>query len=275
MCSLQASCLAKENASERGKPLLITDCESMSSLASLNRVSFLHHGKCSCNILMKVTADYINSIDFDTLLRKREKGRGTGEERHTQREWWRRLWVFQILTEMENTKTGPGRHLSWCCTNEILKIKGRMIQETQWIWSQKWLKLGTWSVTDYSSAQVVTDKASGFPAGTREKEAARQCRRLKRCRFDPWVGKIPWRHAVATHSSILAWRTPWTEEPGRLQSMGSQRVGHDWGDLAQNTGKKKKKKKKWTMRRKVKWKRAAIFPSLSITENLTRWYYWG
>ena len=32
---------------------------------------------------------------------------------------------------------------------------------------------------------------------------------------------------VATHSSILAWKTPWTEEPGRLQSMGSQKVGHD------------------------------------------------
>ena len=31
----------------------------------------------------------------------------------------------------------------------------------------------------------------------------------------------------ATHSSILAWKSPWTEEPGRLQSMGSQRVGHD------------------------------------------------
>ena len=31
----------------------------------------------------------------------------------------------------------------------------------------------------------------------------------------------------ATHSSILAWRIPWTEEPGRLQSTGSQRVGHD------------------------------------------------
>ena len=30
------------------------------------------------------------------------------------------------------------------------------------------------------------------------------------------------------HSSILAWRIPWTEEPGRLQSMGLQRVGHDW-----------------------------------------------
>ena len=32
---------------------------------------------------------------------------------------------------------------------------------------------------------------------------------------------------MATHSSILAWKTPWTEEPSRLQSMGSQRVGHD------------------------------------------------
>ena len=32
---------------------------------------------------------------------------------------------------------------------------------------------------------------------------------------------------METHSSILAWKIPWTEEPGRLQSMGSQRVGHD------------------------------------------------
>ena len=34
--------------------------------------------------------------------------------------------------------------------------------------------------------------------------------------------------AMATHSSILAWKIPWTEEPGRLQFMGSQRVGHNW-----------------------------------------------
>ena len=33
---------------------------------------------------------------------------------------------------------------------------------------------------------------------------------------------------MATHSSTLAWKTPWMEEPGRLQSMGSQRVGHDF-----------------------------------------------
>ena len=37
----------------------------------------------------------------------------------------------------------------------------------------------------------------------------------------------PLEECMVTHSSILAWRIPWTEEPGRLQSMGSQRVGHD------------------------------------------------
>ena len=55
------------------------------------------------------------------------------------------------------------------------------------------------------------------------KEPTYQCRR---CRFTPWVGKIP-REGNGTHSSILVWEIPWTEEPGGLQSMGSQRVGHD------------------------------------------------
>ena len=38
----------------------------------------------------------------------------------------------------------------------------------------------------------------------------------------------PLENGMATHSSILSWKIPWTEEPGRLLSMGSQRVGHDW-----------------------------------------------
>ena len=42
----------------------------------------------------------------------------------------------------------------------------------------------------------------------------------------PWVRKIPEKE-MATHSIILAWRIPWTEEPDRLQSMGSQRIRHD------------------------------------------------
>ena len=38
----------------------------------------------------------------------------------------------------------------------------------------------------------------------------------------------PLQEEMAAHSSILAWRIPWTEEPGKLQSMGLQRVGHNW-----------------------------------------------
>ena len=48
---------------------------------------------------------------------------------------------------------------------------------------------------------------------------------------ETWVGSLsqedPLEKEVATHSSILAWEIPWTEEPGGLQSLGSQRVGHD------------------------------------------------
>ena len=40
-----------------------------------------------------------------------------------------------------------------------------------------------------------------------------------------WEGLLE--KEMATHSSILAWKIPWEDEPGRLQSMGSQRVGHD------------------------------------------------
>ena len=47
-----------------------------------------------------------------------------------------------------------------------------------------------------------------------------------------WVLLLGWENSLekgmATHSSILSWRIPWAEEPGGLQTMGSQRVGHDW-----------------------------------------------
>ena len=42
----------------------------------------------------------------------------------------------------------------------------------------------------------------------------------------------PLEKEMATHSSILAWRIPWTEEPAGLQSTGSQEVRHDWSDLS-------------------------------------------
>ena len=51
--------------------------------------------------------------------------------------------------------------------------------------------------------------------------------RRERHRFDPWGGKIPWREEMATHSSVLAWKISWAEEPDGLQSMGLHRVRHD------------------------------------------------
>ena len=54
--------------------------------------------------------------------------------------------------------------------------------------------------------------------------------------WETWVRSLgregPLEKGMATHSSILAWRIPWTEELGRLQSIVSPRVGHDLSDLA-------------------------------------------
>ena len=72
-------------------------------------------------------------------------------------------------------------------------------------------------------AHLQTLLGRGFPGGSEVKASA--------CNAGD-LGSIPGsgrslEKEMATHSSILAWRIPWTEEPGELQSMGSQRVGHN------------------------------------------------
>ena len=65
-----------------------------------------------------------------------------------------------------------------------------------------------------------------FPDGSDGKESA--CNAEDLGLKIPTLGrKDPLEKETATHSSILVWEIPWTEEPGRLQSMGSQRVRHD------------------------------------------------
>ena len=68
----------------------------------------------------------------------------------------------------------------------------------------------------------------GFPGGASGKDPACQRRRPKKQGFDPRSQEDPLEECLATHSGILAWRIPGTEEPGRLQSPGSHRVG-DYG----------------------------------------------
>ena len=75
----------------------------------------------------------------------------------------------------------------------------------------------------------------GFPGATSGKESVCQSRRCK-----TWVqslgGKDPLEEGMATQFSILAWKIPWTEEPGGLQSIGSHRIGHNWSNFTYLAG---------------------------------------
>ena len=85
----------------------------------------------------------------------------------------------------------------------------------------------------------------GFPGGASGKEPTCRCRRLKRYRFNPWVGKIPWRRTWQPTPVFLPRGTPWTEEPDELQSIGSERVGHNWSDLTHMNACKEMSKVEW------------------------------
>ena len=78
--------------------------------------------------------------------------------------------------------------------------------------TEKWFR--------YIWASLVAQKVNDLPATQKT-----QARSLG------W--EDPLEKGIATHSSILAWRIPWTEEPGGPQSTGSQRVGHDWATKRQ------------------------------------------
>ena len=71
----------------------------------------------------------------------------------------------------------------------------------------------------------------GFPADSVVKNPPANAGDMRDASLIPKLGD-PLEEGMETHSSILAWRIPWTEEPGGLQSMGSQRVRHDSSDLS-------------------------------------------
>ena len=80
-----------------------------------------------------------------------------------------------------------------------------------------------WQTGELSFICICSHSPLDFPGSTDSKVSA--------CNAETWV-QPPGQEdllekEMATHSSILAWKIPWMEEPGRLQSMESQRVGHD------------------------------------------------
>ena len=82
-------------------------------------------------------------------------------------------------------------------------------------------------------AQKTTNRTIIWPSrgGTSGKESACQCMRCKRDGFHPWVERMPWRRAWQLTPIFLPGESLWTEEPGRLQSIGLQRVRHYWTNL--------------------------------------------
>ena len=108
---------------------------------------------------------------------------------------------------------------------------GFMASLTQWKWV--WVNFGSWwwtgmpdklqymgsqsrmRLSDWTELNLVVQMVENLPA-------------IWETWFDPWVGKIPWRRAWQPTPVLLPGKFLWTEEPGGLQSMGLQKVGHDW-----------------------------------------------
>ena len=91
----------------------------------------------------------------------------------------------------------------------------------------------TWKSLRKKAVQIWVHRSMGILRWLSGKESYYQNKRGKRCGFDPFVpylageeDHLEWE--MATHFIILAWKSPWTEELGRLQSIGLQRVGHNW-----------------------------------------------
>ena len=127
------------------------------------------------------------------------------------------LLLIQILTRLK--AGGEGDDRGW---------DGWMALLTQWTWV--WASSGSWwwagkpGVLQSMGLQRIrhdwvaelkwTDYIRrGFSSGTNCKEPGYQCRRLKRCRFDPWFGNITWRRAWQPTPVFLR-GIPWTKEPG-------------------------------------------------------------
>ena len=74
---------------------------------------------------------------------------------------------------------------------------------------------------------MIIKERMGFPGGSEVKNLPTNAEG-KDTRVQSLGKEDPLEEEMTTHSSILAWKSPWTKKPGVLQSMGSQRVGHNW-----------------------------------------------
>ena len=95
-----------------------------------------------------------------------------------------------------------------------------------------WLSRGSILVPPLTGPPVSILCIQGRPGGASGKEPAWQCRRHKRRGFDPWVGKIPWRRKRQPIPVFLPGEFLWTDEPGGLQSIGSDTAERPWDTVS-------------------------------------------
>ena len=111
--------------------------------------------------------------------------------------------------------------------------------ETQWVFKESSVSFHILSIHNtfyhfstmlmgWSQVPVLSQQPVLFTGDTYFQRSTCQCRRWRRLRFDPWVGKILWRRKRKPTPVFLPEKIPGPEEPGRLQATGSQRVRHDW-----------------------------------------------
>ena len=128
----------------------------------------------------------------------------------------------------------PGSGRKWQPTPVFLPGKIPQTKEPGGLWSMGLQKVETWlnKVKQKKSLNCITASClGGFQGGASGKEPACQCKRLKRCGFDPWFRKIPWRWAWQPTIVFLP-----GESHGDRHLVGYSpqncRAGHDWSDLA-------------------------------------------
>ena len=166
-------------------------------------------------------------------------------------DWWTHGNVGESSTFRERgSSVPPPTYLTLCLASVWPFLSWLLVLLDHW--RRKWLTTpvflpgeshGQRSLADYSpwghkswtrlSAQTTTTW-SGLPWWLRLQRICLLMQETQGSTLDR-PRKISW-NGMATHSSILAWRIPWTEDPGWIQSMGSQRVGHNWVTLFFSSG---------------------------------------
>ena len=140
------------------------------------------------------------------------------------RRGWQRMRWLDGITDLMGMGLGRLRELVMDMEAWRAEIHGVTKSQT---WLSDWTELN-----EIYFQLGHTKRWLGFPGGTSGKEPACQCRRRKRCEFDSWVGKIPWRRKWQPTSLFLPGESHGQKNLVGYSPWGRKRVGHNWSDLA-------------------------------------------